>query len=78
MPCCITCHDMKDRYSLDNWPVEWSFAIMTDFPKLSRETRLLLAKMIRYMHIATMKKKRGQGEISHDGRNTAVVQGDKE
>lgn len=44
--CCESCHDMKDRFSLQNWPIEWTAKIIADFPKLSRETRIFLAKAL--------------------------------
>lgn len=47
VPCCQSCHDMKDRFSLENWGAEWQAAIIADFPKVSRETRIFLAKVIR-------------------------------
>lgn len=47
VPCCQPCHNMKDRYSLDDWPIEWVQAIIADFPKLNRETRLFLARTMR-------------------------------
>jgi len=49
VPCCESCHDMKDRVLLEDWPVSWCVKIIDDFPKLSRETRLFLAKLIRLM-----------------------------
>lgn len=47
VPCCTSCHDMKDRFNIDNWPTEWLGVVLQDFPKLSRETRIFLAKSIR-------------------------------
>jgi len=44
--CCESCHDMKDRFSLDSWPIEWTAKIIADFPKLSRETRIFLARAL--------------------------------
>lgn len=44
--CCLSCHDMKDRYSLNNWPAEWTSKVMQDFPLMSRETRIFLAKLM--------------------------------
>jgi hypothetical protein len=44
VPCCLSCHDMKDRFPLDRWPAEWISKICGDFPIMSRETRLFLAK----------------------------------
>jgi len=54
VPCCVTCHDMKDRFNFDSWPQEWVDRIVTDFPKLNRETRLFLAKSLR-LHAETIK-----------------------
>ena len=47
VPCCQSCHDMKDRFPLDRWDQTWWDAIMADFPNLSRETRIFLAKAAR-------------------------------
>lgn len=47
VPCCESCHDMKDRFTLDQWPMEWIEKIIEDFPKLNRETRLFIAKMLK-------------------------------
>ncbi|WP_316194413.1 hypothetical protein [Bradyrhizobium sp. SZCCHNRI3052] len=44
VPCCVSCHDMKDRFTLENWPMDWLYKVLADFPKLSRETRIFLAK----------------------------------
>lgn len=38
---------MKDLYALENWPLEWIGKVIEDFPKLNRETRIFLAKLIR-------------------------------
>lgn len=46
VPSCLSCHDMKDRYGLYDWPIEWFEVIVSDFPKMSRETRLFLVKAI--------------------------------
>jgi len=43
---CCSCHDMKDRFPLDKWPIEWWGAVIESFPKLNRETRIFLAKAI--------------------------------
>ena len=44
---CRACHDLKDRYQLDQWPAEYWGGIMRDWPLLSRESRLWLAKAAR-------------------------------
>lgn len=44
VPACKTCHDMKDRFCIGDWPGPWLAHIIADFPKLSRETRIFLAK----------------------------------
>jgi len=52
VPCCQSCHNMKDRVSLMNWPTPWisntlgDYEIITSYVKLSRETKILLAKVI--------------------------------
>ena len=45
VPCCKTCHDAKDNFSLDNWSVSMLHDVIKDFPKLSRSTRLFLGKV---------------------------------
>ena len=56
--CCESCHDMKDRFSFDKWPVEWTAKILADFPKLSRETRIFLARAtaLLYRHLKSRAK----------------------
>lgn len=46
VPCCESCHDMKDRFRLEDWPVEWVSRAISEFPKLSREARIFFAKII--------------------------------
>ena len=46
---CTTCHDMKDRFKVGSWSVEWVGKIIRDFPMLGRETRIFLAKAIDIM-----------------------------
>jgi hypothetical protein len=38
---------MKDRFLLNDWPVEWAAKVINDFPLMSRETRIFLAKSMR-------------------------------
>ncbi len=56
VPCCISCHDMKDRFPLEKWPIGWMSKIIEDFPKLNRETKIFLAKAIRIFSIAMKEK----------------------
>src|SRR6266851_406585 len=46
VPCCTSCHQMKDTIPLDKWSVLWLSPILQDFPKMSRETRLFLGKAL--------------------------------
>lgn len=55
VPCCVSCHDMKDRFPLRDWPAEWIVAVVKDFPKLSRETRLFIGKVMALMADHTLK-----------------------
>jgi hypothetical protein len=41
---------MKDRVGLDQWPWVWWSKVVEDFPKLSRETKLFLGKVINLCH----------------------------
>lgn len=60
VPCCISCHDMKDRYPLEKWPIEWVEKIIQDFPQLNRETKLFLAKAMRIAAEAMKRSKPSQ------------------
>jgi hypothetical protein len=44
VPCCQQCHSLKDRMKLGDWNFEMVGKVIADFPKLSRETRIFLAK----------------------------------
>lgn len=44
VPCCRECHSLKDRIKLDDWTGVMITKVINDFPKLSRETRIFLAK----------------------------------
>lgn len=44
--CCQQCHSLKDRIKLDDWTGPMFSKVFADFPKLSRETRIFLAKAI--------------------------------
>lgn len=48
---------MKDRFNIGNWPTEWLSVVLQDFPKMSRETRIFLAKSIRVTIEATERMK---------------------
>lgn len=45
VPCCKSCHEMKDSIPLDSWSPEWTFKVLGEFGSLSRETKLFLAKV---------------------------------
>ena len=44
---CKTCHNMKDRFLLDDWDDVWISKVVGDMPKLNRETRIFMAKLMR-------------------------------
>jgi hypothetical protein len=44
VPCCRECHSLKDRISLGSWNNAMLSKVFLDWPKMSRETRLFLAK----------------------------------
>ena len=54
---CASCHDMKDRFMLEDWPDSWVEKTIDDFPKFSRETRLLLARIIKYDAMRSLPKR---------------------
>ncbi len=45
VPACIVCHDLKDRVSLLHLPVEFLEDFMRDFSRLSRNSRIIMAKL---------------------------------
>jgi len=47
VPCCSSCHDMKDRFILSDWSTGWLKTVLKDFNRLSRETKIFLAKTIK-------------------------------
>jgi hypothetical protein len=49
VPCCRSCHDLKDRIPLGSWNAEMLNKVIADFPKLRRETRIFLAKILSLM-----------------------------
>jgi hypothetical protein len=49
---------MKDRFSVGNWPEAWVQAVQNDMPKMSRETRIFLAKVMRVAFEATARMQR--------------------
>jgi len=56
---CVQCHNMKDRFKVGSWSVEWVGRIIQDFPNLSRESRIFLAKTIDAMMDIQAEKKGG-------------------
>ena len=46
VPCCQSCHDLKDRTNIEDWNGIMLQKVTSDMPKLSRETRLFLAKAV--------------------------------
>lgn len=45
VPCCQSCHDLKDRIPLTEWTTTMFARVVAEFPKFNRETRLYLAKI---------------------------------
>jgi hypothetical protein len=59
---CKSCHDMKDRFNLGDWPSGWVGAVINDWHKLSRETRIFLAKALRLVYTEVKLSKDGTKE----------------
>jgi len=55
VPACVSCHDMKDRYTLDDWSTEWLQIVISDLPNMRRETRIFLAKVLAVLSDAKRK-----------------------
>lgn len=49
VPCCHSCHDMKDRFAYGSWPIEWAMKVVGEMPSLSREMKIYIAKMMKIM-----------------------------
>jgi len=60
VPCCQSCHDLKDRIPLTEWTTTMFARVVTEFPKFNRETRLYLAKIsaAAYGAVEMMKKEK--------------------
>lgn len=50
VPCCICCHDMKDRVEFDLWSKEWLAKVRGEFSGLSREMKIFLAQAMRRIY----------------------------
>lgn len=47
VPACRPCHDAKDRFRLSSLSETMLAEIVSDFPRLNRATKILLARVIR-------------------------------
>jgi len=47
VPACRTCHDMKDRFSLNRFTDAMIAEVVDDMPYLGRSSRILFARLIR-------------------------------
>jgi hypothetical protein len=45
VPCCMSCHDMKDRFLPEDWPIEWVSKFFQDFKKFNLKPKILFAKV---------------------------------
>lgn len=43
VPMCISCHDMIDRFTIDDWPIDWAVRGIQTLPK---EGRLFAMKLV--------------------------------
>ena len=50
VPCCLSCHDMKDRFNPDSHDINWDLAIWEDFHKVGHETKIFLAQCLAMAH----------------------------
>lgn len=60
--CCKSCHDMKDRFTLRSWPLEWIEELMGDWAILPRITRIFIAKILGTMWIMHVAGREGAAE----------------
>lgn len=44
VPCCSSCHDMKDRIALDNWPAGFMNEVFKQLNGQPREIKIFIAK----------------------------------
>ena len=44
---CQSCHDMKDRFNLEDFPLGWIEPVMRDWVLLARESRIVMMKIFR-------------------------------
>jgi len=57
VPVCLVCHDMKDRFPVGTWPVEWLRPLTRDMETMSRESRIIIAKLLRMTFTAMHRAK---------------------
>jgi hypothetical protein len=51
LPCCLSCHDAKDRAKLEDWDPSVAFRALSGlWEKAERNERLVLAKLISLMY----------------------------
>lgn len=62
VPCCRECHSLKDRIGLGDWSWPMIAKVLNDFPKLSRETRIFLAKTMCILQDASAQRKQKGAE----------------
>lgn len=58
---CRTCHDMKDRFPLDSWPVELYEKVSEGWALYNRETRIFLSKVMKLWAVHLYRKKPQMG-----------------
>jgi len=71
VPCCIPCHDLKDRIDVGDWNPEWFDPMLEDFAKVGRETKLFLAKALATILDArqALEERKRRGEARSKPRN---------
>lgn len=76
VPSCRTCHDLKDRIPVDNWPWELISVVWKDLESadLRRETRIFFAKAIRLLSMGVARDVlRAEAAIRADERRIAAT-----
>ena len=58
VPCCQSCHDMKDRFVTDDWSMAWWSVVVGAWPRLLWEIRIFIAKACCVLQDATRTRSR--------------------
>ena len=69
VPCCETCHRIKDTISLEDWPSQWFGPIIQVWFSLPREARLFLGRVTRIIAEMDHQKQHTGSYLAQKGKS---------